>query len=47
MVTVVTKADKLGKAQRPPVAAAAKRALNLRREPVLCSAQDDFGRDEL
>jgi GTP-binding protein len=47
LVVALTKADKLGKAQRPPVAASAKRALGLRREPVLCSVQDDFGRDEL
>jgi GTP-binding protein len=47
LVVALTKADKLGKAQRPPVAATAKRALKLRRDPILCSVQDDFGKDDL
>jgi GTP-binding protein len=47
MVVALTKADKLSKAQRGTAAQAAKKALALKREPVLFSAQDDLGRDEL
>ena len=47
MVVAITKADKLSKAQRMPITAQVKKALALRRDPVLFSAQDDFGRDEL
>jgi GTP-binding protein len=47
VVVAITKADKLPKAQRLPVAQQVKKALGLRRDPVLFSAQDDLGRDEL
>ncbi len=47
VVVVITKADKLPKAQRQPVAAAVRKSLALKRDPVLFSAQDDFGREEL
>jgi len=47
VVVALTKADKLGKAQRRPVAAEVRRALGLARDPVLFSAQEDLGREEL
>ncbi|HTJ47403.1 MAG TPA: ribosome biogenesis GTP-binding protein YihA/YsxC [Kofleriaceae bacterium] len=47
VVVALTKADKLPKAQRLPAAQAAKKALGLKRDPILFSAQDDFGREEL
>jgi GTP-binding protein len=46
-IVVLTKADKLPKNQRPLAAAAAKKALGLRREPLLVSATDNLGLDEL
>jgi GTP-binding protein len=47
LVVAVTKADKLAKAARLPAAAAVKKALGLARPPVLFSAQDDLGKDDL
>jgi len=47
VIPVMTKADKLGKAQRLPIAAAVKRDLGLPRMPLLFSAQDKLGIDEL
>ena len=47
VVPVITKADKLGKAQRLPVAMKVKRDLGLKKEPVLFSATEGFGIDEL
>lgn len=44
---VLTKADKLPKAQRKPAAAAARRELGLERDPILASAPDREGLDEL
>jgi GTP-binding protein len=46
-LVVLTKADKLSKAQRHPAAAAARRALGLARDPVLFSATGGDGVDEL
>jgi GTP-binding protein len=46
-IVVLTKADKLPKAKRFPAAAAAKRALGLRREPILFSATEGLGVDAL
>lgn len=37
---VLTKSDKLPKAKRQPVAAAVRRALSLKREPILCSIEE-------
>jgi GTP-binding protein len=47
VVVAITKADKLSKAQRMPVVASIKKALALKRDPILFSAQDDLGREEL
>jgi GTP-binding protein len=47
VLVVLTKADKLPKAKRLPAAAAAKRALGLKRDPVLFSAETAEGIDEL
>ena len=47
LVVAVTKADKLAKSARLPAAQAVKKALGLARPPVLFSAQEDLGRDEL
>ncbi len=47
VVTVVTKADKLGKAKRLPIAAGIKAELGLPRSPILFSSQDRIGIDEL
>ena len=47
VIPVLTKADKLGKAQRPPVAAAVRKALGLGMTPILFSTQDGLGVDEL
>ena len=47
LVVAVTKADKLAKAARLPAAQAVKKALGLARPPVLFSAQEDLGRDDL
>jgi GTP-binding protein len=46
-IVALTKADKLGKSQRPLAAAAARKALGLRRDPVLVSATDGLGLDDL
>jgi len=47
VIPVLTKADKLGKAQRMPVVARVRRELGLSRDPLLFSAQDRLGIDEL
>ncbi len=47
VIPVLTKADKLGKAQRPPVAAAVRKQLGLGMTPILFSTQDGLGVDEL
>jgi GTP-binding protein len=47
VVVAITKADKLGKAQRRPIQTQVRRALGLGRDPVLFSAQDDLGGGEL
>lgn len=47
VVPVLTKVDKVGKAGRLPIAAAVKKELGLPRAPVLFSAQDGLGVDEL
>jgi GTP-binding protein len=44
---VLTKADKLSKARRKPVAAQVKRELGLAREPILASAPDREGLADL
>ncbi|HTE49370.1 MAG TPA: ribosome biogenesis GTP-binding protein YihA/YsxC [Kofleriaceae bacterium] len=44
---VLTKSDKLGKAQRRPAAAAVRRQLGLARDPILCSASTAEGMDLL
>jgi GTP-binding protein len=46
-IVVLTKVDKLSKAQRRPAAMAAKRRLGLTREPILFSAESLEGLDEL
>ena len=46
-IVALTKADKLAKNQRPLAAAAAKKALGLRRDPLLVSATDALGLDDL
>jgi GTP-binding protein len=46
-IVVMTKSDKLPKNQRPLAAAAAKKALGLRRDPILVSATNGDGLDEL
>jgi GTP-binding protein len=46
-LVVLTKADKLPKAQRQPAAAAARRALGLKRDPLLFSATSGEGLEEL
>ena len=46
-LVVLTKADKLPKAQRFPAAAAARKALGLKREPLFFSATDAEGIPEL
>jgi len=47
VIPVLTKADKLGKAQRAPVAARVGKALGAGRDPILFSAPDKLGLDEL
>lgn len=49
LITIValTKADKLTKSREKPVAAAARKALGLRRDPILVSATTRAGLDEL
>lgn len=47
VIPVLTKADKLGKAQRQPVAATMKRQLGIGANPILFSAQDGLGVDAL
>lgn len=47
IICVLTKADKLAKNKRKPVAAALKRSLELDREPLLLSSLDSTGVDEL
>lgn len=47
LVTVVTKADKLAKNKRKPVAMAVKQALQLDHQPVLFSALSGEGLDDL
>jgi len=47
LVTVVTKADKVAKNKRKPLAAAIKRDLGLAREPILVSTQEGEGLDEV
>lgn len=44
---VLTKSDKLGKAQRRPAAMAVRRELGLARDPLLCSATSAEGLDDL
>jgi GTP-binding protein len=46
-LVVLTKADKLSKSQRQPAAAALRRDLGLRRDPVLFSSTTGEGIDEL
>lgn len=46
-LVVLTKADKLAKSKRRPIAAAVRRALGLARDPVLFSALTGEGQDEL
>jgi len=46
-IVVLTKGDKLAKNQRPLAAAAAKKALGLRRDPLVVSATSGDGLDEL
>jgi GTP-binding protein len=46
-IIALTKADKLSKNQRLPAAAAARKALGLRRDPVLVSATSNDGLDDL
>jgi GTP-binding protein len=47
VIAVLTKGDKLPKSRRKPAAAALQRDLGLDRAPVLFSAQEPFGVDEL
>ena len=47
VIPVLTKADKLGKAQRQPVAAAVKKQLAVGSAPILFSASEPLGVDEL
>lgn len=47
VVPVITKADKLGKAKRLPIAAAVKAELGLPRMPILFSSLEATGGDEL
>lgn len=47
VIPVITKADKVGKAQRLPMAAAVRRELELPRAPILFSAHEGLGVDEL
>ena len=47
IVVTLTKADKLSKAQRGTATRDARKALKLKRDPILFSAQDDLGRDDL
>jgi GTP-binding protein len=47
VVPVITKADKLGKAKRLPIAAAIRAELGLPRPPVLFSSLEATGGDEL
>jgi GTP-binding protein len=47
IVVTLTKADKLSKAQRGTAAQAARKALAQKRDPILFSAQDDLGREDL
>lgn len=47
VVAVLTKADKVGKAQRLPIAAKVKAELSLPRAPVLFSSHEALGLDEL
>jgi GTP-binding protein len=47
VIVALTKADKLAKNQRPLAAAAARKALGLRRDPLLVSATEATGLDEL
>ncbi len=47
VIPVLTKADKLSKSQRLPVAASFKKQLGLRTTPILFSVQDRLGIDEL
>ncbi|MBK9031203.1 MAG: YihA family ribosome biogenesis GTP-binding protein [Myxococcales bacterium] len=47
VVTVLTKADKLGKAKRQPIVASVKAELGLPRAPVLFSSLERLGNDEL
>ena len=47
VVPVITKADKLGKAKRLPIAASIKAELGLTRPPVLFSSLESLGGDEL
>ena len=46
-LVVLTKSDKLSKSQRLPAAAAARRALGLKRDPILFSATTGEGIEEL
>jgi len=47
LIAVVTKADKVAKNKRKPLALTIKRDLGLAREPILVSAQDGEGLDDL
>jgi GTP-binding protein len=46
-LVVLTKADKLSKNQRYPVAAAVRKEIKAKRDPILFSASEPFGVDEL
>ncbi len=47
VIPVITKVDKLGKAQRLPIASRVRKELGLKRDPVLFSASEGLGIDEL
>jgi GTP-binding protein len=47
IIAVLTKSDKLGKAQRKPAAMEVRRALGMQRDPILFSATERAGVDEL
>lgn len=47
VIPVITKCDKVGKAQRLPIAQGIRKELALPRAPILFSAQDTIGVDEL
>ena len=47
VIVALTKSDKLSKSQRPLAAAAARKTLGLRRDPILVSATQGDGLDDL